>query len=216
MKAVIPLLITLGAYSAILFGSAGRWDLPWCWAVMAVQAFIMLAGMFVIDPGLLKERFHPGQGGLDRHLRFTATPFLVASLLIAGLDARHGWSGEIPVVVRVFGLSAVFLGGVLSLWAIHVNHFFSPVVRIQEERGHCLVTGGPYRFIRHPGYLGFLVGFALWGLPLGSWWSMLPALPVMALFLRRIILEDRFLHENLPGYVEYAQGVRYRLIPGVW
>ncbi len=213
---MIPLLVTLGAYTAILFGCAGRWDLPWFWAVMGVQASIMLAGYFTIDPGLMKERTHPGQGGKDRLLRFTAIPFLVASLVIAGLDARHGWTGVMPVSLRLLGLSGVILGGAIAVWAISANRFFSPVVRIQEERGHCLITDGPYRFIRHPGYLGFLVGFALWGLPLGSWWSMIPAIPVTLLFLRRILIEDRFLHENLPGYGEYAERVRYRLIPGVW
>ncbi len=213
---MVSLLVVLVGYSAIMFGCAGRWNLPWFGAVLAVQAMVMFAGWWIIDPDLMKERFHPGAGGLDRHLRFIATPFLLASLALAGLDARYGWSSDIPVAWRVLGLTAQLLGGAFSIWAIGVNRFFSPVVRIQEERGHCLVTNGPYRFIRHPGYLGFLVGFVLWGLPLGSWWSMLPAIPVILLFLRRIVIEDRFLHENLPGYPEYAERVRYRLIPGVW
>ncbi len=213
---MVSILVVLGGYSAILFGCAGRWDLPWFWAVLLVQAVIIIMGLLVIDPDLMKERFHPGKGGLDRHLRFTATPFLLASLILAGLDARYGWSSDIPILLRILGLLAQFLGGAIGIWALAINRFFSPVVRIQEERGHCLITDGPYRFIRHPGYLGFLVGFASWGLPLGSWWSILPAVPVALLFLRRVLIEDRFLHENLPGYEEYAGRVAYRLIPGVW
>ena len=97
-----------------------------------------------------------------------------------------------------------------------VNRFFSPVVRIQEERGHHLITEGPYRFIRHPGYAGMLLAFAGVGPALGSWWSLVPLVPVVLLILRRLLIEDRYLHEHLEGYAGYAQRVPYRLLPGVW
>jgi protein-S-isoprenylcysteine O-methyltransferase Ste14 len=96
------------------------------------------------------------------------------------------------------------------------NPFFSPVVRVQTERGHHLITSGPYQFIRHPGYLGS-AGSALCGaVALGSWWALLPALGVVGVMIRRTILEDRFLHSELAGYQEYAGKVRYRLLPGIW
>jgi protein-S-isoprenylcysteine O-methyltransferase Ste14 len=104
----------------------------------------------------------------------------------------------------------------LVLWALTQNRFFSPVVRIQTERGHHLITRGPYRFIRHPGYLGG-AGSALCGaIALGSCWALLPAAGVAGVLLRRTILEDRFLHRELAGYQDYARKVRYRVLPGIW
>jgi protein-S-isoprenylcysteine O-methyltransferase Ste14 len=201
----------------LLFGSAGRFDLPWFWMVLALHAVLILTGLRSIDADLMKERLHPAPGGEDRKLRFIAAPLILGQMLIAGLDAgRFGWSGVFPASLHAVGLVGYVLGGGLSFWAMGVNRFFSPVVRIQSERGHHLVTEGPYQIVRHPGYLGVIVGLLSSGLALGSWVSLLPVVPCAFLLLRRIILEDRFLHENLEGYRVYAGRVRYRLIPGVW
>ncbi len=121
-----------------------------------------------------------------------------------------------PLAVHAAGLIAYVLGMGLAMRALVVNRFFSPVIRIQVERGHRLITGGPYRFVRHPGYAGMLLSFLGSGLVLGSWWSFLPLIPALVLILRRTILEDRHLREHLEGYVGYAERVRSRLLPGVW
>ena len=97
-----------------------------------------------------------------------------------------------------------------------LNPFFSPVVRIQEERGHHVITAGPYRLVRHPGYVAISVLMLASGVVLGSWLSVVPMAVLVLLVLRRTALEDRFLHEHLDGYVEYARHVRYRLLPGIW
>ena len=104
----------------------------------------------------------------------------------------------------------------LAHWAMLANPFFEKTVRIQEERGHHVATGGPYRFVRHPGYVAFiLMGFAL-PLGVGSAWALVPAGLNAALIVARTALEDRTLRRELPGYAEYAQRTRYRLLPGVW
>ena len=121
-----------------------------------------------------------------------------------------------PLIVHATGLLAYVGGMGLAVRAIVVNCFFSAVIRIQEERGHRLITDGPYRFVRHPGYAGMLLLCLGSGLALGSWWSLLPMIPVVGLILRRTILEDRYLQEHLEGYVGYAQRVRHRLVPGIW
>jgi protein-S-isoprenylcysteine O-methyltransferase Ste14 len=144
-------------------------------------------------------------------------PMILVHLVIAGLDVgRFGWSGPLPLPVQ--GPALVGFGAAmgLSIWAVASNRFFSPVVRLQSERGHHLVTTGPYRFLRHPGYLGTILGSPCAGIALGSWWSLLPLLPMVFLFLRRISVEDRFLREGLVGYADYADRVRYRLVPGLW
>ena len=102
------------------------------------------------------------------------------------------------------------------IWAMRVNRFFSSVIRLQEDRGHQLVTDGPYRWMRHPGYTAGILLCLSSGIALGSWLSALPAVACIPLLLRRTVAEDRFLKENLKGYSAYADAVRYRLVPGVW
>jgi protein-S-isoprenylcysteine O-methyltransferase Ste14 len=111
-------------------------------------------------------------------------------------------------------LFAAALG--LTTWAMNTNRFFSPVIRIQRERGHHLITTGPYRYIRHPGYLAAVISWVFGSFALGSWWAMVPAGVCILILLRRTIIEDRFLHAELAGYAEYARTVRYRWVPGVW
>jgi protein-S-isoprenylcysteine O-methyltransferase Ste14 len=96
------------------------------------------------------------------------------------------------------------------------NRFFSSEVRIQSERGHFVESGGPYRFVRHPGYLSALLLFGATPFALGSLWAIFPTLGALGIFVRRAILEDGMLRAELPGYAEYAARVRFRLMPGVW
>ncbi len=217
MRLFIRLVILELSLAAILFGSAGRLDLPWFWALIGFNIVLMSAAIRAIEPDLMRERLRPAPGGVDRSLRWLMMPFLLAQLIVAGLDVgRFGWSGPVPLVVHGTGLLLYVSGIALAIRAMAVNRFFSPVVRIQEERGHRLITEGPYRFVRHPGYSGMLLSFLGSSLGLGSWWSLLPLIPVVILMLRRTSLEDRYLRKDLEGYVGYAERVRYRLLPGVW
>ncbi len=203
--------------AAALFGSAGRWDLPLIWACVAVMFAYVLAGRFVMDPDLVQERVHPASGGKDRLLRAIGMALILAHWVIVGLDVgRFHWSDSIPFGVRIVGLAGLIGALGFVLWAASVNPFFSPVVRIQHERGHRLVTAGPYRFVRHPGYAGSLSCCVCGSLALGSWWGAAPIGVVIFLLLRRTALEDRFLMEELEGYPEYAKRVRHRLLPGIW
>ena len=140
----------------------------------------------------------------------------VAHWTIAGLDRRFHWSDTVPLSLRIAALAVFAVGLALFIWAMHVNRFFSSVVRIQQERGHEVVTAGPYRWVRHPGYAGAIPAIVASGMALCSWLvTALGALGV-PLLLWRTILEDRTLRAELPGYAEYAQQVRWRLLPGVW
>jgi protein-S-isoprenylcysteine O-methyltransferase Ste14 len=144
------------------------------------------------------------------------TPAFLAIYVTAGFDAvRFEWS-TMPLWLWPLGLALWLAGYALFTWSMGVNPFFEKTVRIQTERGHRVIDTGPYRFVRHPGYLGFFG----WGLStpllLGSWWAFLPALLSMVSLVIRTALEDRTLREELAGYREYASKVRYRLIPGIW
>ena len=217
MAIVSRVLIMEGLLAATLFASAGRIDLPWFWAVLALHAALLLAGIRFMDPDLRKERLRPGPGGRSRRVRLLALPMILGHLVVAGLDVgRFGWSGPIPVAVQAAALAGYAAGMGLSLWAMAANRFFSPVVRIQAERGHHVVSTGPYAYLRHPGYTGLIVGSVCGGVALGSWWSLVPLAPFIGLFLWRTAMEDRFLHDGLEGYAGYAGRVRYRLVPGLW
>ena len=215
---VIPRLLLMPAILiATLFGSAGRWDLPFFWAWIALFVLAAVVVLATLDRDLLRERIKPGPGGTDRHLRLFAMPFFLAHLIVAGLDVgRFHFSDSVPTWLQVAGLAGSALGFSVSIWSMHVNRFFSPVVRIQSERGHYLITHGPYRCVRHPGYLSAMFVFPLGGLALGSWWALAPVGAAVLLLLRRTIIEDRFLQEHLAGYQAYTQRVRFRLVPGLW
>jgi len=202
---------------AILFGCAGRWDLPMFWAYLGVWTATFLVAVFVVDPTLAKERVRPGPGGKDYETLVAATLVWPGQLVVAGLDVgRFHWSDTVPLAAQLIAVLAMAAAMAVMVWATAVNRFFSSVIRIQTDRGHHLVTSGPYRFVRHPAYAScpfILIGG---GLALGSWLAALIGLLLVLMILRRTALEDRVLHEQLEGYAAYAQKVRYRVFPGVW
>lgn len=217
----LPRIVRWLAFTAVLvvllFGLAGRWDLPMLWAYAGVYSALMLVGVFFIDPELGKERWRPGPGGTDRITRVVVGPVFMVHLGIGALDVgRFHWSDTIPLSVRFPSLVLCAASFGVVIWSMAVNRFFSSVVRIQQERGHHIVTHGPYGYVRHPGYIGMSIGALSSPLALGSWWSMVPATIYAFLILRRTALEDRYLKEHLEGYASYVEKVRYRLVPGLW
>jgi protein-S-isoprenylcysteine O-methyltransferase Ste14 len=135
---------------------------------------------------------------------------------VGGLDERHGWSVGIALAGQIAAGVVMGLGYALVVWATAANRFFSLIVRIQAERGHAVATGGPYRWVRHPAYVGGILIDLAGPILLGSWWALVPGILCGLLMILRTALEDRTLQAELAGYREYAGRVRYRLLPGVW
>ena len=212
-------LLGVALMAAILFGAAGRLDLPTFWTYLGVWLAVQIVALPLArrHPTLLRERLRPGPGGQDTILGWLLSAVFLAHLVVAGLDAgRYHWSDGVPPGLRLLGLVGISGGCGLMIWAVWVNRFFSSVVRIQTDRGHALVTGGPYRHIRHPGYLGgILIGLGS-ALALGSWLAAIPMLGWAPLLVRRTLLEERLLLIGLAGYSDYCQQVRFRILPGVW
>ena len=202
---------------AALFGSAGAVAIPTYWIYLAIFAAVFVASFLLLDPDLARERMRPGGKRPPLGLQiFSVT--LVAHWIAAGLDhGRFHWTDTVPTWLQWLALTALAASYALCLWAMVENRFFSSVVRIQSDRGHVLITTGPYAIIRHPGYLAGIVIILASGIALDSWFAaaFLAAFSLPFL-LYRAITEDRVLQAELPGYRDYAQRVRGRLIPGVW
>jgi protein-S-isoprenylcysteine O-methyltransferase Ste14 len=211
------------AYAAVFFLSAGTLRWFWGWVMMGVITLVTFAEpllLIFLNPELLVERRKGARGqGVKKWDRVITTLSGMAMFLVwivAGLDYRWGWSPALPLGLHLAGLSFVLLGYGLFLWAMAANAFFAQGVRIQTERGHTVATGGPYQFVRHPGYTGIIVTHLAMPFLLGSLWALLPGTAVALLFVTRTALEDRTLLAELPGYPAYAAQVPYRLLPGVW
>jgi len=210
-------LIVASVFTGLAYWLSGGLADPLLRAFLGLFLALLLAVIFLIDADLARERFRPGPGGVDRGMPVVARTTVFASIVIGLLDrGRYHWSDTAPEMARIAGLAVFAATMLLGVWAVAVNRFWSPVVRIQTERGHHVVTGGPYRFIRHPGYAGILLAVPAGALALGSWWAMLPAAVFCAVVLRRVVIEDAYLHQHLDGYRAYADMVRFRLVPGLW
>lgn len=228
--ALIPGLIRWGIrglsykifVAGILMLSAGRWDWMAGWTYVAIFLLFDIATAVIViprDPELLIERStRPADmQAWDRVIMPAASGLLpMVSWITAGFDERFAWGPEVCSGAQAAGLMLTIIGYGLVLWAMAANTYFSPVARLQVERGHVVVTQGPYNIIRHPGYLGAILFTAATPLLLGSWWALIPGIIGALFFVLRTHLEDRFLQSKLEGYLEYSRQVAYRLIPGVW
>ena len=205
---------------AVLFVSAGTLAVPMFWLYLAVLTILSLLAVVLVyrrSPDLIKERLHPGEGDRDKAFMGAALPLFVLHLAIAGVDVgRTHWSSSVPLALQVAALVGYAAGMWLIEWAMLVNRFFSSAVRLQADRGQQVITSGPYRFVRHPGYAGGILFLVCSGLALGSWLSVAPMLVSLPLVVSRTMVEDRMLQHELAGYPDYVQKVRYRLIPGLW
>lgn len=214
---VFLILVGLG-----LFISAGTisWPAAWAYLVMVAVIFVLDAAVLIpISPDLLGERSrHQADAKKWDQLlsRLMATIGPLITWIVSGLDYRFGWPPELPAWILVISGLFVLLGGLLALWAMASNRFFIGMVRIQEERGHHVIQSGPYRYVRHPGYLGSLFYILFTPLMLGSLWGLIPALMVCGVIFLRTSLEDQVLMDELPGYQDYSQQVTRKLVPGIW
>lgn len=217
LQAIAVLGSMLVVYGAVLFGSAGRLDLPMFWAVMAVWTAGLLGNSLTIDADLLRERLGPGPGIKEHWFRPAIILLFLAHLATAGIEVgRLGPVATVPMPVRIAALAGVAGVIAMAIWCEHVNPFFSSVVRIQRERGQRVISEGPYRWVRHPAYAALTCMPVFTGLALGSPLSLLLAPPIALVIVGRTVVEDCTLRSELPGYEEFASRVRYRLVPGVW
>jgi protein-S-isoprenylcysteine O-methyltransferase Ste14 len=207
---------------AILLISSGRPDWVMAWVYVGVFAALSATGSTVLvltHPELMAERTQIKEDAKDwdKVLAPLVTVYIpVGVWIVAGLDTRGGWSARVPPELQWATLGVAVAGSLFAIWAMRSNKFFSLIFRIQRERGHSVVTSGPYHYVRHPAYAGGIVFNLATPLILGSLWAFIPAAVHLSLFVLRTALEDRTLQRELEGYPDYTQRVRYRVLPGIW
>ena len=204
---------------AITFIGAGRIDYWQGWIYNGLNIIFLLLSYFLLPRELIEERLKPKEGmkKWDKIYYIVSTPVYFAILIISILDGgRFDWEPRIPILVVIIGVVVYTIGQIIVLWAKKVNKFFSTVVRIQKDRGQTVCKDGPYRFVRHPGYLGGLLYIIVTPFVLSSFWGLIPAVIAVVLLFIRTYLEDKTLQRELEGYTDYTNEARYRLLPGIW
>lgn len=220
LRRFVPVVFSVAITSVCLFGSVGRLDWLNAWVLLGLNfvASIVTTALLWRNPELLAERSNikAGKSWDKAIVGIVVLLGPMATWITAGLDTRFHWSDGMPPLAFIVGVVVAVLAAALIAWAMRSNKFFSSVVRMQKDRGHVVVTGGPYRFVRHPGYTGMSVFTLATPLILNSRWAFAPAMATAATAVLRTALEDRTLHNELDGYADYARRVKYKLVPVIW
>ena len=221
MRYVLGRVFSTALFGLLLFAAAGRADWPRAWiylGVVLVGELLTAAILAVANPEILERRGRIGEGAKSYDRVFVALWLVLAfaTPVVAGLDVGRSGTDSVPLAGMYIGLVVMMLAYLFGAWAMAVNEHFELLARIQTDRGHRVVSSGPYRIVRHPGYLAAIVGSLAAPLILGSLWAFAPVAAGVLLFTARTALEDRTLREELAGYPEYASRTRYRLLPGIW
>jgi protein-S-isoprenylcysteine O-methyltransferase Ste14 len=218
IKGIISSFIFTAVIGLLLFVPAGTLDWPMAWILLGIYLVTSVIHILVVSPGLIEERTrrHKDSKTWDRYLVIVLILSGFMIMIATGLDHRFVWTEPLTLPVMVISLVLVILGSALVTWATAANRFFSATIRIQGDRGHTVVSDGPYRYVRHPGYAGWILYYLFLPLMLGSVYALIPAGIAVGLLIVRTYLEDTTLQAELEGYREYAGRVRYRLVPGVW
>jgi protein-S-isoprenylcysteine O-methyltransferase Ste14 len=221
-KWLFQTLAWIVALAALLFVPAGTWHWPAAWVFLGFMTAIGLGfGLWLskTDPALLAERMRapiqPDQPAADKKLILVLGLAILIWFITVGLEKRFHWS-DMSIAWQALGLVLLALSSAFIAWVFNENSYASAMVRLQSERGHHVISSGPYAFVRHPMYSGaivFLVGIPLL---LGSWWGTAMSPIFVILFGIRTRIEEKTLTAGLPDYADYAARVRYRLVPGMW
>lgn len=218
-RIAVRIVMGLVVIATALFGSAGTWDWPEAWFYLALHLSSALSGSLWLkkhNPGLLEKRMtflEKSAKKWDKVVIIGSTVLFIPLLIAPGLDVRYGWS-DLPFAVSLVGFAGLIAAVTLVFWVMRVNPFASRVVEIQQD--HKVVSTGPYRYVRHPMYVGAILLMFSLPVALGSLWALISSAGLTLLVLVRTVLEDKTLREELEGYADYARRVRYRLVPGLW
>jgi len=221
-KVLLQNIFFVVGMGALLFASAGTLRWPGAWTYLVVSAVLGPAcGLWLakVDPGLLAERMRLAareeQPAADKYFMLVLMALVVIWLVAMGLDRRFDGANA-GVTLMLLGIVLYLVSMMLILWVFRTNSFAAPVVKVQPERDHRVISTGPYAVVRHPMYASVMLFFIGVPLMLGTWWGLAFVPVFFLMFAVRTRIEERTLVAGLPGYADYATRVRYRLIPGLW
>ena len=220
-KLLISVLTRLFAgvvmFALLFFLPAGTWNYWQAWmyiGVLIVPMLFVLAYFMKRDPELLERRMKMREErGEQRKIIGVSVIFFILGYLLPGFDIRFGWS-NMPAWVSIAAAVVMFLSYLLVFRTMQVNSFLSRVIEVAENQK--VIDTDVYGIVRHPMYVGMVVLYVVSPVVLGSWWAVIPSLVIIPVIVFRILDEEKALEQELPGYVEYKQKVKYRLIPFVW
>lgn len=221
IRRFLQVILTMVLWMGLFFLAAGTFAWPRAWIFVGVQLLSVIVNGTVLaikNPELIAERGRVQQGTkrFDKVFAIAFAPVYLAVPIVAGLDAVRFNVSALPFSALYVGLILHVLGMVAVGWAMVVNRHLETTVRIQTDRGHRVITTGPYRWVRHPMYVGMTLQTLACPLALGSRWAFVPALATILAVVIRTAFEDRTLRAELPGYEDFTRQTRYRLIPGLW
>ena len=221
VRYVIQRLLIYIIFTILLFISAGtvNWLRGWIYVLYSLTIEICSLIIYSIKaPEMLKQRgtSHAGVKTFDKVFLIIWLFLVLITPIIAGFDVIRYECSSMPFLTIYIGATIILFVNIFGIWAMIENEHFEQFVRIQTERKHRVVTTGPYKIVRHPAYAGTIVGALGVPLMLGSFWTFIPTLAVIILFLIRTSLEDRTLYKELDGYADYTKQTRYKLFPGIW
>jgi protein-S-isoprenylcysteine O-methyltransferase Ste14 len=222
LRRLIQIVLSIVIQATILFATSGRLDWVMAWVYIGISIGFAVFNSAILlsrNPELIAERAQMKKDAKswDKVLATLIVAVIpLISLSVAGFDHRFEWSPSFALILRILATGGMILGSSIWIWAMASNKFFSGLVRIQEERGHAVQTSGPYRIIRHPGYVGLVLLTLAPPVMFGSLWTLIPAGLSTIGIIVRTALEDRTLQQELSGYKDYTYEVRNRLLPGIW
>ncbi len=216
-KAVIICTLICAISAALTLALAGTIHLPFFWAVFVIQAIVSAASIYLLEPALLNERMRPQGKDEDRFGRLIVTILYLTSVIIPALDVgRLHIADTVPLIVQIIGVVLNIIGWAGIVWAMRINMYFSSAIRLQPDRNQQVITTGPYRVIRHPGYAFASLGFLGQTMMFGSWLGFIPTILLIIDFIYRSFLEEKILVDGLPGYKAYMARVKSRWVPGLF
>ncbi len=220
LQAFGGLIFLVLVLAAALFISAGTFNFWQAWVFLAVFFVAVLAITLYLmqnDPHLLENRVQAGpvaeQQRFQIVIQWLATLAFIAMFIVPGLDQRYAWS-SVPLPLTILGDALVALGLLFVFFVFRENTYTSGIIEVEAEQK--LISTGPYAIVRHPMYIGALIMLLGVPLALNSWWDLIALIPITLVIVVRLLDEEKFLEQNLPGYPEYESKVHYRLIPYVW
>jgi protein-S-isoprenylcysteine O-methyltransferase Ste14 len=217
-RRMVQTILTLFLQGFILFITA--WSLKWIWAwiLISLSVILLIINAIVLSREVIEERGRKKDNvkKWDKILTTINLFPLLGVYIISGFDFRFHWTSDLNIGIHILGMVFLFLGSLIFTWSMVSNKFFSTMVRIQDERDHRVATEGPYKYVRHPGYFGYILMTLATPISLGSLYALSMAFIVCLIIVIRTVLEDKTLFAELIGYKEYSKKVKYKLIPFIW